>query len=118
GSNCAGGLVLALRDLWPGPGWGLLDAGGAPKAPWWALRPVLAPVALLVTDEGLDGIAGHAVNDGPAPFEATVRVELLTVDGHPTDSGEAAVLVPARGGTTVDVEGVLGGFRDVNGAHR
>ena len=31
GSPCGGGLVLWLRDLAPGAGWGLVDHSGAPK---------------------------------------------------------------------------------------
>ena len=118
GSGCAGGLVLALRDLRRGPGWGLLDAAGRPKAPWWPLRGVLAPRAVLVTDEGLDGILVHLVNDCGALVEGGLTVELVSVEGHLTDTAEAPVAVPGRGGVSVDVEAVLGAFRDVNGAHR
>ena len=30
-SRCGGGLVLWLRDLLPGAGWGVLDSRGEPK---------------------------------------------------------------------------------------
>ncbi|RYY78748.1 MAG: glycoside hydrolase family 2 protein, partial [Comamonadaceae bacterium] len=37
-SCCDGALVLMLRDLWAGAGWGVLDDEGGPKACWHALR--------------------------------------------------------------------------------
>ena len=36
-ATCSGGLVLEWRDRVPGPGWGLLDSAGVPKATWHAL---------------------------------------------------------------------------------
>src|SRR6185369_5545532 len=42
GSPCGGGLVLWLRDLVPGAGWGLVDAAGEPKRALRQLRPALA----------------------------------------------------------------------------
>ena len=41
-STCRGGLVWFLRDLWPGAGWGVVDAAGAPKAAYYYLRRALA----------------------------------------------------------------------------
>jgi beta-mannosidase len=118
GSGCAGALVLGLRDLVPGAGWGLVDALGRPKAPWYALRDLLAPVALLATDEGLDGIRLHAVNDTAAQVSADLQVRLFTPAGHPAEAATSAVVVPARGGITVPLSRLLGAFRDVNHAHR
>ena len=42
-STCRGGLVWFLRDLWPGAGWGVVDAAGAPKAAWYYLRARCSP---------------------------------------------------------------------------
>ena len=42
GSTCRGALVWFLHDLWAGAGWGLIDAAGRPKAPYFALKRVLA----------------------------------------------------------------------------
>ena len=51
-------MTLALRDLEPGPGWGVLDWSGSPKAPWFVLRRSAKPIALLVTDDGM--LVGNA----------------------------------------------------------
>ncbi|HEX5397022.1 MAG TPA: glycoside hydrolase family 2 protein, partial [Candidatus Limnocylindria bacterium] len=76
GSPCGGGLVLWLRDLVAGAGWGLLDVRGKPKAAFHHLRRALAPVAVWTTDEGLGGMSAHAANDTPAPVSARLRVGL------------------------------------------
>ena len=112
GSTCAGGLVLEWRDRLPGPGWGLLDHDGVPKATWHVLRRVLAPVAVLLTDEGLDGLRAHLVNDGATAFDATLQVTLIGRRGS-VEQASAPVRVPARGVTSLTVDAVLGGFRDV-----
>ena len=42
GSPCGGGLVLWLRDLSPGAGWGVVDHRGVPKVAYHHLRRALA----------------------------------------------------------------------------
>src|SRR6185312_10275888 len=76
GSGCGGGLVLWLRDLVPGAGWGLVDSAGTPKQALARLRSALAPTAVWITDEGLGGLAIHAANDGPEPLRARLRLAL------------------------------------------
>ena len=118
GSGCGGALVLLLKDLHPGNGWGVLDVDGRPKAPWWAMRRLSQPFTLLSTDEGLNGLAIHAVNDTASPVVSTLRVDVFDVQGRRVESGETPVEVPARHGITVDAESVLGGFRDLTFAYR
>jgi beta-mannosidase len=74
GSSCGGALVWFLRDLWPGAGWGVLDAAGRPKAAYHYLRRTLQPTAVLLVDEGLNGLDLHVVNDGPLALDAEIRV--------------------------------------------
>jgi beta-mannosidase len=118
GSRCAGGIVLSWQDLWPGAGWGLLDRGGRPKAPWYALRRVLDPLALLVTDEGLSGLALHIVNDHPQPFAGRVRLAAFTDDGLRVEDSEQAIEVEGHDAHTVSASALLGGFRDLTRAYR
>jgi beta-mannosidase len=117
-SGCAGGLVLALRDLRPGAGWGLIDGLGRPKAPWFALRRVFAPVAALVTDEGLNGLRLHVVNDLPTAFEGHVRADLFARGELLVETSERPVTVPARGACSLDVGAMFDGFRDLTYAFR
>jgi beta-mannosidase len=118
GSSCDGALVLLLRDLYRGAGWGLLDADGNPKAPMWALRRVLDPIAVLATDEGLNGLHLHVVNDRAEALRGVLDVEVFDAAGQQLEAGSVDVDVPGRGGVTVSAESAFGGFRDLTWAYR
>ncbi len=118
GSTCRGGLVLAFADLLAGAGWGLVDVLGRPKAPWYALRRVFQPLALLAVDEGLNGLALHVVNDSPKTVRGSVVVEIVARGEMIVERGEVAVEVSPRGSCSLDAEAILGGFRDVTYAYR
>jgi beta-mannosidase len=117
GSTCSGAIVLALRDLRPGAGWGVVDSSGRPKAPWYALKRVLAPVGLLLTDEGLNGLDLHVVNDTASELSGTVRVDLFVRGELLVESAEQRVVVAGRSATTIEVTGMFDGFRDLSGAY-
>ncbi|MBS1888316.1 MAG: glycoside hydrolase family 2 protein [Actinobacteria bacterium] len=118
GSPSGGGLVLWLRDLLPGAGWGLVDSRGVPKWALLRLRAALAPTAVWMTDEGLAGIAVHLANDGPAPLRARLRASLY--GDMSQDVGEAVeeVELPAHGALSRDLEELLGRFVDSSWAYR
>jgi beta-mannosidase len=117
GSRCAGLLLVGLRDLRIGAGWGIIDARGAPKAPWFALARASQPVGLLLTDEGLNGLAIHLVNDGGQAVVGRVEVAVYSAD-HRIDEGSAPAIVPARGGVRLAAEDLFDGFRDLTYAYR
>ena len=118
GSACAGGLVLWLRDLRPGAGWGLVDQSGRPKVAYHHLRRALAPVAVWLTDAGLRGMEVHLANDRPYPLEATLRITLYQYLQIPVQQASVPVLLPPHGSSTYGVEDLLGGFVDVNFVYR
>jgi beta-mannosidase len=118
GSGCGGGIVLWLRDVVPGAGWGLLDHEGRLKPAARALAPVLQPVALWLVDEGLNGLDVHVANDRPEPLRGTLEVALLRDDGSPGESASVELSVPAHGHHVAGVEAVLGRFADVSYAYR
>ena len=107
-----------LQDISPGAGWGLLDSFTEPKAPWYTLRRVLAPVAALITDEGLAGLRLHVVNDQASSVEGTLRLTLFNPGGSPVEEVESAVQVDGRGEAQWNSATLLGGFRDLNNAYR
>ena len=117
GSTCTGAIVLALRDLRPGAGWGVVDSLGRPKAPWYALKRVLSPVGLVITDEGLNGLRLHVVNDGEAEVAGTLRVELFVRGELMVEWAEQHVVVDGRSAATIEVSGMFDGFRDLTGAY-
>lgn len=112
GSPCAGLLAIALQDLRRGPGWGLVDSSGRPKSAWYAFARASAPVAVLATDEGVNGLALHMVNDTGADVRATLEIGLHTAV-HQVETASCPVVVPARGGCSVRAEALFDGFRDV-----
>lgn len=113
-SPTGGAFVLSHADLRSGPGWGLLDHRGEPKAPLLALGDTLAPTALLLVDHGLDGLWLDVVHDGPGALDATLRLAVFAAGERPTDTAELAVQGPTR----LHVETALGGFRDLTYAWR
>ena len=117
-SSCGGGLVLWLRDLRPGAGWGLLDHRGRPKVAYHHLRRGLAPLAVWSTDEGLSGIAVHVANDGPEGVRARLRVALYSDQEVRVDQAIRELELPAHGVCVHDVEALLGRFVDVSWAYR
>ncbi|HEY5144866.1 MAG TPA: hypothetical protein VII98_15300 [Solirubrobacteraceae bacterium] len=117
GSRCGGGLVLWLRDLVPGGGWGLIDDRGRPKTVYHHLRRALAPVAVWTTDEGLNGVAIHLANDGSEALRAQLRVTLYR-DEHAVDSAQEPVELGAHSVLTRDAEALLGHFADIGWTYR
>jgi beta-mannosidase len=117
-SGCGGGIVLWLRDVVPGAGWGLLDHEGRPKPAALALAPTLQPSAVWFVDEGLNGLDLHVANDGPEPLEGTLTVGLLREDGSLGESAEVGLAVPAHGHHVAGVEALLGRFADATYAYR
>ncbi|MGA8725179.1 MAG: hypothetical protein WB565_09045 [Acidimicrobiales bacterium] len=117
GSPCAGLLLVGLRDLRMGAGWGVLDARGRPKAPWFTLARAAAPVAVLLTDEGLNGLALHVVNDTADPVEGELTVELATAR-HRVEAAGCRVEIHPRGTVEVSADSLFTGFRDLAYAYR
>ncbi len=117
-SPCGGGLVLWLRDLMPGAGWGLVDHSGAPKEALRALGRVLAPTAVWLTDEGLAGVGVHVANDGPEPLAATLRVGLYADGERRVGEAREEIRIDPHSSVSQDLETMLGGFVDASWAYR
>ena len=118
GSPCAGGLVLWLRDLVAGAGWGVVDNRGEPKVAYHHLRRALAPVAVWTTDEGLGGAVAHVANDRPQPLRARLRVALYRDLEQRVDEAQEIVELAPHGSYERNVEELLGRFVDASWAYR
>jgi beta-mannosidase len=118
GSVTRGALVWFLRDLWPGAGWGIVDASGRPKAAWYHLRRACAPVAVHISDEGGNGLALHVVNDAADTLHATLELAMWR-DGE-INVGRATqhITVPGRGGIERNAVALLDAFHDLSYAYR
>ncbi len=118
GSPCGGGLVLWLRDLVAGAGWGVVDHRGGPKVAYHHLRRALAPAAVWTIDEGLGGVVVHVANDGPEPLSARLRVTLYRDLEQRVGAGEERLQLDAHGSHVRSVEDLIGHFADVSWAYR
>lgn len=67
-STCNGALVWFLKDLWMGAGWGIIAADQQPKAPYYYLSRALQPLAVTLSDEGLNGLYVHLINERATRF--------------------------------------------------
>jgi beta-mannosidase len=113
-----GGLVWFFKDLWPGAGWGVIDSHGVPKAAYFALRRVWRTRQIVITDEGLEGLHIHAVNETAEPLRGFVELLLLRDGNVITAKGEAACEIPPRGRIMLTSASLLDGFHDVTYAYR
>jgi len=117
-STCRGALIWFLQDLWPGAGWGIIDATGLPKSPYYYLKRVLQPVMMSVADEGTNGLVINLVNEHLEPHDVRLEVRLyrhsaavgLPVERHLTLAGESTLCV--------QVTDLFEGFVDLSYAFR
>jgi beta-mannosidase len=117
GSTCMGGLVWFLQDLWPGAGWGVLDARGLPKSPYWFLKRALQPLSLSITDEGVNGLHLHVVNDRSEGVAGVLRFALYREGEVITAQGATDVVVPPRSAVALAGDGLLETFADTARAY-
>jgi beta-mannosidase len=116
-SPTAGGLVWLFKDLWPGAGWGVVDALGEPKAPWYALRRAFRPLQVALTDEGVNGLAVHVIND--TQKEHALRLSLTCWRGSArVVNGERPLQLGPRSTAEVSSTDLFGAFFDATYAYR
>jgi len=117
-SSCRGALLWFLRDLWPGAGWGVIDALGTPKAAYHYLKRALQPRALFLSDEGLNGLVAHALNDTPQTLAAELELDLVR-RGHVFVARVATSLdVPAYDARALHCASLFDHFLDLTHAYR
>ncbi|HVV96128.1 MAG TPA: hypothetical protein VHC92_03200 [Rhodanobacteraceae bacterium] len=117
-SPTRGALIWFLRDLWPGVGWGIVDANGTPKLCYYAVRRALAPIAAAITDEGVNGLAVHVFNDRATALSATLDLTLYRRGEIEVGRGTLAVTVPARDAVEIAATDFLDAFYDLSYAYR
>lgn len=117
-SACSGALVWLLRDLRPGAGWGLVDAAGAPKSPYYFLARAWAPLAAWIVDEGVNGLRLHLANDEPRACRGSLAIEFLRSDGACVERAAIDVEIGPRSQLSWCVEALLGHFVDASWAYR
>ncbi|TBW33879.1 glycoside hydrolase family 2 protein [Siculibacillus lacustris] len=118
GSPTRGALVFLHRDLRFGAGWGFVDAAGRPKSSWYALARAALPLALLLADEGVNGLDCHLANETATPVAGRLELAALADGRLPVASGARDVEVPARGSLSFAATELFGAFFDTTRAYR
>ena len=117
-STCKGALVLFLQDLWPGAGWGLLDDAGQPKACFYALRRVLQPLAVLLSDEGGNGLFVHVVNERAQQQTLDLEISAWRNPAVRVAGSHRTVAVAAHGASSMAAQEWFEHFMDLSYAYR
>lgn len=118
GSTCMGGLVWQFQDLRAGAGWGVFDALGRPKAAWRALARVWRPVQVLLTDEGLNGLYAHVLNDTAEALPVRLELTCMSAAGATLAAGAADLTLPPRSAQRWSAAALAGHFFDFTYAYR
>jgi beta-mannosidase len=117
-SPCSGGVILWAADISEGAGWGVLDQDNVPKAPYWFLKRLLAPQAIWMTDEGLNGVDIHVANDLPETVSLLLRVAAYKNGEQKIASCTVPVILSGHTSSTFGMEQLLGRFIDASYAYR
>jgi beta-mannosidase len=118
GSPCRGGLVWQWQDVSPGAGWGVVDAHNRRKPAWYALQRAFRQRQLILTDEGLNGLAVHVLNEAAMPLHAILRISCLRDGTTPVREAERSIFIEPRGYWTSTSAALLDGFFDITYAYR
>jgi len=115
-SSCQGALVLFLRDLWAGAGWGLIDDAGQPKACYHYLKRVQQPCTVLLTDEGVNGLWIHLYNEQPHAEPVELDLSAWLGGDVRVVHGRKALTLPARSAQSLSALELLEAYFDLTHA--
>jgi beta-mannosidase len=118
GSSCWGALVWMLKDFVPGAGWGVIDANGRSKPAWHALQRAFRPVQVALTDEGLNGLGIHLINETSETVRARLSLRCFGDGDTVTMRRERDVELPPRSNRTLSSAELIGSFFDITWAYR
>ncbi|WP_186418439.1 glycoside hydrolase family 2 protein [Bosea sp. CS1GBMeth4] len=118
GSPTRGALVWLLQDLQAGAGWGVIASDGEPKSAWHGLARAFRPVQLAMTDEGVNGLALHVLNERPEPLAATVELSCWRAGEVAVVKAKRELALAPRAATTLSAAELIGRFFDITFAYR
>ena len=118
GSPTRGALVWLLQDLAPGAGWGVIASDGEPKAAWHGLARAFRPVQVTMTDEGVNGLMIHLVNERPRPLAAHLELTCWRDGQIAVAKASRVIALEAYGSASLSAFDILGRFFDISYAYR
>jgi len=118
GSTCTGGLVWQWQDVSRGAGWGVIDSLGRRKPAWYALQRAFRSRQIILTDEGLNGLTVHVLNEAAGELRATLRLSCLKDGSTRVREAELPITVEPRGSWSIGSAALLPGFFDITYAYR
>ncbi|MGF6665283.1 beta-mannosidase [Paraburkholderia atlantica] len=118
GSPCGGGLVWQLQDLRAGAGWGMIDATGRPKSALHGFAQTLQPLQVTLTDEGLNGLDIHLINERAQTFSGELELVCLRDGSVKVTSARHALTLAPRSLQRISAAALLGQFFDLTHAYR
>jgi beta-mannosidase len=118
GSICRGALIWQWQDVQPGAGWGLMDSRGRRKPAWYALQRACRTRQIMLTDEGLNGLAVHIVNEADQPARVVLRFACLKHGSTPVREVEQSLVIGARSSLCLSSAALLPAFFDITYAYR
>jgi beta-mannosidase len=116
-SNCNGGLVWFYKDILVGAGWGVIDKNNHPKAAYYYLKRVWQPLQVVLTDEGLQGLHLHIINETSSTFTGTIEFVMLN-ESISVAKAKREIKVEANQKIKIIAEEMLGGFYDTSYAYK
>ncbi len=117
-SVCRGGLVWFYKDLYPGAGWGIVDSLGHPKAAYYYLKRVFTPLTLFFSDEGLNGLQCHLVNETAHARGVSLRIALYREGRVRVAEKTLSLALPSHGQQEITLAELFDGFLDMTYAYR
>jgi beta-mannosidase len=118
GSSCWGALVWMLMDFVPSAGWGVIDSNGRPKPAWRALRRAFRPVQVALTDEGLNGLGIHLINETAETVRARLSLRCFGEGDAVAMRRERDIDLSPRSNRTLTSTELIGSFFDITWAYR
>lgn len=117
-SHCGGGLVWFLKDFLAGAGWGILDDTGMPKACFYHLKRCWQSRQVLLTDESLNGLQLHVLNERDSVLSGWLQIVFLTYDNARLVDKNIDVEIQAYGAMSLRLDDYLDHFYDSTYSYR
>ena len=91
--TCSGSVLWQYNDMWPAISWAVLDSASSRKLSWYAMREAYRPRVL-----HFSGVERKLIliNDTSQAWNQTLKVWLVSQDGHVLESASRDVSLDAR----------------------